>query len=118
MLDLAEAQAGALSLDRRAVDFSDVVKQVVEIYQPTLAERQHEVVSDIADDVVVVVAADLPLLNRAVSNLLENELAHLPAGCRIQIRLRSQGDSAELVIEDNGPGFSPGHHCPSLEAFC
>ncbi len=105
VLDLAEAQAGALSLDRRAVDLSEVVKQVVEIYQPAMAERQHEVVSDLADDVVV--EADLPLLNRVVSNLIENELAHLPAGCQIHIRVRPQQGSAELVIEDNGPGFSP-----------
>ena len=115
VLDLAEAQAGALSLDRRAVDLSDVVKQVVEIYQPSMAERQHELVIDLADDVVV--AADLPLLNRVVSNLLENELAHLPAGCQIHIRLRSRQDSAELVIEDNGPGFPPDIITRAFERF-
>jgi signal transduction histidine kinase len=55
----------------------------------------------------VVVDADLNLMNRVVSNLLENELTHLPAGSRVNIWLRSQQGSAELVIEDNGPGFSP-----------
>lgn len=103
VLDLAEAQAGALSLDRTAVDLSDVVKQVVEIYLPSMAERQHELIVDITDDVMV--AADLPLLNRVVSNLLENELAHLPAGRQIHVVLRAQQESAELIIEDNGPGF-------------
>jgi signal transduction histidine kinase len=39
--------------------------------------------------------------------LLENELTHLPAGCRVSIRLHSHQGSAELVIEDNGPGFPP-----------
>ena len=42
-----------------------------------------------------------------MSNLLENELTHLPAGCRVKTRLLSQQGSAELVIEDNGPGFPP-----------
>ena len=55
----------------------------------------------------MVVDADVTLLNRVVSNLLENELTHLPAGCRVNIRLYSQQGSTELVIEDNGPGFSP-----------
>jgi len=105
VLDLAEAEAGALSLDRRPIDLSDVVKQVVEVYQPVMAEHHHELVTDLADDVVV--AADLPLLNRVVSNLLENELAHLPAGCQIHVRLRCEQELAELVIEDNGPGFPP-----------
>jgi signal transduction histidine kinase len=104
-LDLAEAEAGALHMDLRPVDFSDVVRQLVDIYQPAMAERHHEVTSDLEEHVVV--DADLPLLNRVVSNLLENELTHLPAGCRVNIRLHSQQGSAELVIEDNGPGFPP-----------
>jgi signal transduction histidine kinase len=53
------------------------------------------------------VDADPTLLNRVVSNLLENELTHLPAGCRVNIRLNSHQGSAALVIEDNGPGFPP-----------
>ena len=104
-LDLAEAEAGALHIDRRPVDFSDVVRQLVDIYQPAMAEHHHEVTTDLQEHVVV--DADVTLLNRVVSNLLENELTHLPAGCRVNIGLRSQQGSAELVIEDNGPGFSP-----------
>jgi signal transduction histidine kinase len=104
-LDLAEAEAGALHIDRRPVDFSDVVRQLVDIYQPAMAEHHHEVTTELEEHVVV--DADVTLLNRVVSNLLENELTHLPAGCRLNIRLRSQQGSAELVIEDNGPGFSP-----------
>jgi len=104
-LDLAEAEAGALHMDLRPVDFSDVVRQLVDIYQPAMAERRLEVTSDLEEHVVV--DADLPLLNRVVSNLLENELTHLPLGCRVNIRLYSHLGSAELVIEDSGPGFPP-----------
>src|SRR3984885_12519281 len=102
-LDLAEAEAGALHIDRGPVDFSDVVRQLVDIYQPAMAERHHEVTTDLEEHVVI--DADVTLLNRVISNLLENELTHLPAGCRVNIRLRSQQGSAALVIEDNGPGF-------------
>jgi signal transduction histidine kinase len=104
-LDLAEAEAGALHIDRGPVDFSDVVRLLVDIYQPAMAEHRHEVTTDL--EAHVVVDADVTLLNRVVSNLLENELTHLPVGCRVNIRLYSQQGSAELVIEDNGPGFSP-----------
>jgi signal transduction histidine kinase len=70
-LDLSEAEAGALHMNRCPVDFSDVVRQLVDIYQPAVAERHHEVTIDLEQHVVV--DADLPLLNRVVSNLLENE---------------------------------------------
>ena len=104
-LDLAEAEAGALYMERGPVDLSDAVRQLVDIYQPAMAERHHEVTSDL--EAHVVVDADLPLMNRVVSNLLENELTHLPSGCRVTIRLHAHEGSAELVIEDNGPGFPP-----------
>jgi signal transduction histidine kinase len=102
-LDVAEAQAGALSLDRSTVDFSAVVRQLADLYLPSMAERRHELEVDIKDQVTV--EADVHLLQRVVSNLLENELAHLPPGCQIAIRLRSNNGSAELVVEDNGSGF-------------
>jgi signal transduction histidine kinase len=114
-LDLAEAKAGALPMNRGPVDFSDVVRQLVDIYQPAMAERHHEVNIDLERHIVV--DADLPLLNRVVSNLLENELTHLPEGCRVSIRLRSHQGSAELVIEDNGPGFPPDIGNRAFERF-
>jgi signal transduction histidine kinase len=102
-LDLAEAEAGALHIERSPVDFSDVVRQLVDVYQPAMAEHHHEVTTNLEEHVVV--DADVNLLNRVVSNLLENELTHLPAGCRVAISLHSHQGSAQLMIEDNGPGF-------------
>ncbi len=104
-LDLAEAEGGALHLNQGPVNFSEVVKQLVDIYQPAMVERHHDVTVDLEPHVIV--EADASLLNRVVSNLLENELTHLPEGCRVMVRLRSHQGSAELVIEDNGPGFPP-----------
>jgi signal transduction histidine kinase len=42
-----------------------------------------------------------------IANLFDNELKHLPAACTVTIRLQVDGDSASIVFEDNGPGFSP-----------
>jgi signal transduction histidine kinase len=114
-LDVAEAQAGALSLDRSMVDLSDVVRQLLDLYQPAMAERNHQLTADIEDHVVV--DADVSLLHRVINNLLENELAHLPTGCQVTIRLRSQRGSAELTIEDNGPGFPADVASRAFERF-
>lgn len=104
-LDVAEAQGGALRLNRTRVDFSRIVRQLVDLYHPAMIDRQHELMVDISDDVIV--DADMPLLHRVVNNLFENELAHLPPRCNIAIRLHSHELSAELAIEDDGPGFPP-----------
>jgi signal transduction histidine kinase len=114
-LDVAEAQAGALRLDRSTVDVAAVVRQLVDLYQPTIDERHHELVVDLEENVVV--DADWGLLHRVVSNLIENEIAHLPAECQITIRLQSRDGSAKLVIEDNGPGFPPEISARAFERF-
>jgi signal transduction histidine kinase len=114
-LDLAEAEAGALKIDRHPVDLSETVLQLVDLYQPSLAERQHELTVDIAEHVTI--DADATLINRTISNLLENELGHLGTPCKIQISLRAQDGSAELVIADNGPGFPPDLAARAFERF-
>ena len=114
-LDVAEAQAGALRLDRSPVDLSAVVKQLVDLYQPAMDERHLELAIELEDHVVV--DADWGLMHRVLSNLIENEIAHLPVGCRITIRLRAREGSARLVIEDNGPGFPPDISARAFERF-
>jgi signal transduction histidine kinase len=114
-LDLAEAEAGALHLNRSPVDVSLAVAQLVDLYQPAMAECHHTMAVDLEEHVFV--DADLPLLNRAISNLFENELTHLPAGCQINIHVRSCDGSAALVIEDDGPGFPPDIVARACERF-
>jgi signal transduction histidine kinase len=114
-LDVAEAKAGALPMKRVPVDLPTVVTQLLQLYMPAMADRQHEVRTDLQSDIVV--EADLGLINRTLGNLLENELLHLPPGCQIDIRLRSHQGYAELVIEDNGPGFPPEIRNRTFERF-
>jgi signal transduction histidine kinase len=77
----------------------------VDLYNPAMDERHHELGLDLEDHVVV--DADWGLLNRVLSNLIENEIAHLPTGCQITIRLRSREGSAILVIVPVRPTHLP-----------
>ncbi len=101
-LDLAEADAGALRLQKESVDLSDLMRQLIDLYQPAMEVHHHEVVTDLEP---VTLDADVSLLNRAIANLLDNEVAHLPPDRHIRISLRAQDGDAVIVIEDNGPGF-------------
>jgi signal transduction histidine kinase len=114
-LDLAEAQAGALPLRRETVDLAKLVQQIVEIYMPAMAERHHVVSVDAQPPVMVDI--DVNLTNRLMTNLLDNEMSHLPPGCQIQISVHSHNQTAELTIEDNGPGFSPEMKTRAFERF-
>lgn len=51
-----------------------------------------------------VVLGDETLLERAVSNLIQNAVQHNPDGCRIQIREEVCGNKVRITIADNGTG--------------
>jgi signal transduction histidine kinase len=50
--------------------------------------------------------ADIALIERTLTNLIENALAHTPAGGRIVLSVRAQGERATLCVSDNGSGIA------------
>jgi signal transduction histidine kinase len=102
-LDVAEAQAGALLLDRRLVDLDEMFRMMIDLYEPYMAEQGLRIQLRSAGPVEVF--ADAGLLHRMVANLFDNEKKHLPASCTVTIGLSSVDESAVLVLEDDGPGF-------------
>jgi signal transduction histidine kinase len=102
-LDVAEAKANALRLNRVAVDLDDLLRVMVELYEPSMSEKGLRV--SLCSAGWLEVSADAALLHRMVANLFDNELKHLPAACTVTICLSSLEDSALLVVEDDGPGF-------------
>jgi len=114
-LDLAEADAGALQLHRQPVDLGNLLRQLVDLYEPAMGERNHELACHFQEGVIV--DADLSLLHRVLANLLDNEIAHLPPSRSIVITLRGGESQAELTVEDDGPGFTPELKDKAFERF-
>jgi signal transduction histidine kinase len=103
-LDVAEAKADALRLSRTTLDLNELLRVMIDLYEPSMAEKGLQV--RLRSTGPLRISADASLIHRMVSNLLDNELNHLPAGRTISVALRSDSGDASLVIEDDGPGFS------------
>ena len=65
----------------------------------------------------VVVTGDERLLARAVANLIDNALRHGGAGGAVTVSVRQEGDRAQLVVEDQGPGIPPGQRDRIFDRF-
>lgn len=102
-LDVAEAKADALRLTRREVDLDDLLKVMIDLYEPSMSEKGLKVRVRSAGSLHVF--ADPALLHRMIANLLDNELKHLPSGCTVTIDLAESDEAASFVLEDDGPGF-------------
>ena len=103
-LDVAEARADALRLTRSEIDLDEMMRVMMDLYEPCMSERGLRM--QLHSGSAVKVFADTALMHRAVANLLDNELKHLPASCTIVIQLHRKGDAAVMTLEDDGPGFA------------
>jgi signal transduction histidine kinase len=104
-LDVAEAHAGALRMHPRPIDLEDLLTTMSELYQPCMNEKGLSLELRIL--VPVTVQGDPALLHRAIANLFDNELKHLPTSRTITLSLSAEEATAILSIEDDGPGFPP-----------
>jgi len=102
-LDVAEAKADALRLTRAPIDLTDMLRVMIDLYEPSMSENGLHV--KLVSHGRVEIDADAALLHRMVANLLDNELKHLDTGSTITIETRIVDETAWLLLEDNGRGF-------------
>jgi signal transduction histidine kinase len=48
---------------------------------------------------------DLQLIERALTNLIDNAVRHAPGSLPVRVSVRREGTRAEIVVEDGGPGL-------------
>ena len=104
-LDVAEANADALHLRRVPVDLDELLRSMVDLYEPSLTEGRVE------GDGQKLIGADGFGRSRApapdAGQPAGQRLKHLPPGTTIYIQIQPQGEYGRLEIEDDGPGFPP-----------
>ncbi|HTA45359.1 MAG TPA: ATP-binding protein [Bryobacteraceae bacterium] len=104
-LDVAEEKANALRLNRVPIDLDELLRAMIDLYEPGMSEKGIHVRLCSAGKVEI--DADAALIHRMMANLFDNELNHLPPSCSVTISLRASDHAAFMMIEDNGPGFDP-----------
>ncbi len=107
LLFLARAENPRAEVARERVDVGTELHTVREFYEPAAADRgiRLEVVADCRVEAVL----NRPLFQRAVGNLIENALAHTPAGGRVALSVTPAGGWVEVVVTDTGRGIPPDH---------
>jgi signal transduction histidine kinase len=102
-LDVAEAKADALRLVRCEVDLDELLRIMIDLYEPSMSERGLQI--RLQSSGPLKIEADEALVHRMIANLFDNELKHLPAACTVNLLLKAEGGGACLILEDDGPGF-------------
>jgi signal transduction histidine kinase len=104
-LDVAEAKADALRLRPCTIDLHELLRAMIDLYEPSMNDRGIDIRLHSAGPIQIV--GDEGLIHRMVANLFDNELKHLPPGRSVSVSLEEESDVARLVLRDNGSGFDP-----------
>jgi signal transduction histidine kinase len=106
LLELARLELGAV---RPAIDRFSIVDLTLDVVQKLAlaAQARGQRLLPSFPPEVAEVAADIGMIERVLTNLLDNAIRHTPVGGVIRIGLAPQGERVRVEIEDSGPGFAP-----------
>jgi CheY-like chemotaxis protein/two-component sensor histidine kinase len=104
LLDTARIASGKTSLQLEGIDFGDLLRDIVAEYDERVRAAgtgfEFEITSTPCP-----VRGDRVRLQQIIDNILSNAIKFTPAPGRVTLRLRTEGGSAVLRIEDIGIGF-------------
>jgi signal transduction histidine kinase len=113
LLQIARTEAGMGRDQFEPVDLAKLAVDVVDLYTPSAAEKNIRLAQRGEG---AIVSGHPQLLANAVANLVENAIAHAPAGSEVALEL-SPGPAPALTIADRGPGVPPEERARVLERF-
>jgi two-component system, OmpR family, sensor kinase len=104
LLDVAKIESGQLHLDYSQVDLGALVSNNVALNRVLGAKKQIDI--QLFSEKLPPVVVDSAKIEQVLNNLIGNALKFSVPGSKIEVRLRSEGESFRLSIKDEGPGMS------------
>jgi signal transduction histidine kinase len=104
LFELARLEYGVVKPEKERFFLADLVQDVFQKFELAAEARRQRLVAEIAPDLPAV-AADVAMIERVLTNLLDNAIRHTPVGGDIVLRLQREGGAIGVEISDSGPGI-------------
>lgn len=104
--ELAQAESGEMTLSRADTDLLELVTRSVGAFSSRAAAAGVALVPEL---IAARALVDAPRVMQVLNALLDNALAHAPAGSRVTVRLQPQAEMVLLEVLDEGPGIPAAH---------
>ena len=106
LFELARLEYGFVQPELESFSLVDLVQDIFQKFELAAESRHIALQADLAPQLPAV-RADLGMIERVLSNLLDNALRYTPEGGAIRIAIRAVGQELEVTISDSGPGIPP-----------
>ncbi|PLQ00137.1 sensor histidine kinase [Cupriavidus pauculus] len=106
LFELARLEHGMVQAVPEDFSMVDLTQDVLEKFALP-AEAKHLQLRAGVPPALPAVSADLGMIERVLTNLLDNAIRHTPAGGTVEIDLASQDGRVAVTVSDTGPGIPP-----------
>jgi PAS domain S-box-containing protein len=105
LLDMSRIISGRLRIEMALVNFDDAIDAALNVVRPTADAKRVQLTVE-SDGGVHTLRADSSRLQQVLWNLLTNAIKFTPAGGRVVVSVRHQGEDVELSVSDTGVGIT------------
>ena len=103
LMDVAEAESGAMKLTLETTDLHSLALEVVDLYKEVSEERKISIATDFASDCVA--SVDRTRMRQVFANLLDNAVKYTSPGGEVRITGRRIGSDVIVSFRDTGMGI-------------
>ncbi len=115
LLSLASFESGQREADVTTVRLSEAVDECLAALEKAALQKGSVIECDVPSELSARV--DPAALEHVVLNLVENAVKYTPAGGRIRVVARQEGEWIRVEVEDDGPGIPAEHRDRIFERF-
>jgi signal transduction histidine kinase len=115
LLDLSRLDAGRLRVELAPVDLGEIAESLVGEFGGVGRGRDHVLFAEESGETLAL--ADEARVWQIGRILVDNALLHTPAGSTVRVTTSADGGSAQLRVEDNGPGIPEAERKQIFERF-
>ncbi len=105
ILDLSKIDNGHLTILQEQVDIRHVAQSCVTMFQVAAAQKGLQLEMHVSDDTPRFACADILRTRQVITNIIGNALKFTEQG-RVDLFIRQNGESIELVTQDTGIGIA------------
>lgn len=105
LMDISEAESGAMPLKREPVALSEIAERAVELYREVADAKG--VTLELVTGASAAAFADRVRLEQAVANLVDNAVKYTPSGGAVTVWTGVTDGRPVLRVADTGPGIPP-----------
>lgn len=102
LMEISEAEAGMLRLERAPCDLAELAHRAVDLYDE-IAQAKGLTLLFVPSGPVPI-TGDGVRLRQVAANLVDNACKYTPAGGKVEVRVMAEGERAVLSVSDSGPG--------------